>query len=176
VEKTALELNFSIRYVLNTHLHPDHTNGNDYFTRKYGLQPIFYGSPHPKTGKPIGDGDILTLGTLQIQVIHTPGHTPDSVCFLVEDALFTGDTLFVGKIGGTDFGENARTEYESLHQKILTLSDQIRVYPGHNYGIRPSSTIEDERKNNPFLIQPDFDSFLHLKKNWAEYKKKHGIP
>ena len=108
-------------------------------------------------------------------VLHTPGHTEDSICLYVGDAVFTGDTLFVGKIGGTDFGAQARAEYESLHQKLLVLPDTTRVFPGHHYGTAPESTIGHERRTNPFLIQPDFETFVDLKRNWTAYKKAHGI-
>ena len=108
-------------------------------------------------------------------ILHTPGHTEDSICLYVGDAVFTGDTLFVGKIGGTGFGRQARTEYESLHQKLMTLPDDTRVFPGHNYGAAPESTIGHERQTNPFLLQPNFEAFVHLKKNWTAYKKEHGI-
>ena len=83
--------------------------------------------------------------------------------------------MFVGKVGGTDFGEAAKAEYESLHQKLLSLPDTTRVFPGHNYGTSPESTIGKERESNPFLVQPDFEAFLDLKRNWLEYKRIHGI-
>lgn len=91
------------------------------------------------------------------------------------DALFTGDTLFVGKVGGTDFGALVAEEYHSLHEKLMTLPENTRVFPGHDYGIAPHSTIGNEKKTNPFILQPDLDAFIDLKRNWAEYKRKHGI-
>ncbi len=97
------------------------------------------------------------------------------MCILVGDAVFTGDTLFVGKVGGTDLGEGARTEYDSLHQRLLALPDDTRVYPGHDVGVAPKSTIGHERETNPFLLQLDFEAFVNLKRNWAAYKKEHGI-
>ena len=115
------------------------------------------------------------MGNLTIQIIHTPGHTDDSVCLYVGDAVFTGDTLFIGKIGGTDFGDHARQQYDSLHKKLLILPDATRVFPGHNVGVAPESTILHERETNPFLLQPDVEAFIDLKRNWLEYKKTHGI-
>jgi len=107
--------------------------------------------------------------------LHTPGHTPDSICLYVGDAVITGDTLFVGKVGGTDLGNGAKTEYDSLHEKLLILPDDTRVFPGHDYGTAPQSTIANERETNPFLAQPNFSAFVGLKQNWAAYKEEHGI-
>ncbi len=121
------------------------------------------------------DGDTLRLGTMTLTFIHTPGHTDDSICVLGGNKLVTGDTLFVGKVGGTDYGAGAFKEYESLHNKLMTLDDGVEVYPGHDYGVKPSSTIGHERRTNPFLLRDSFESFLDLKMNWLEYKKEHGI-
>ncbi|MBN1504112.1 MAG: hypothetical protein JW952_03525 [Candidatus Eisenbacteria bacterium] len=89
--------------------------------------------------------------------------------------LLTGDTLFVGKVGGTDFGEGARLEYESLQRKLMTLPDSTEVWPGHNYGGRPHSTVGEEKPTNPFLLRTNLSDFIKLKKNWLEYKRLHGI-
>lgn len=166
---------FDIAYVFHTHGHSDHTNGGDTMRRLTGLEPLGFGSVDPATGTVIADGAVLELGELEIEVIHTPGHTDDSICIHVGDALFTGDTLFVGKVGGTDLGMGARAEYESLHNRLMTLPGDTRVFPGHDYGVAPQSTVLDERRTNPFLLQPDFDAFVQLKQNWAAYKKEHGI-
>jgi glyoxylase-like metal-dependent hydrolase (beta-lactamase superfamily II) len=140
-----------------------------------GIRAMQYNDKVPGLAFKLSDGVELSLGNLQIKILHTPGHTKDSMCILIGDCLFTGDTLFVGKVGGTDFGKQARQEYESLHDKILKLPDETKIYPGHDYGTSSMSTIAHEKTTNPFLIQPDYDSFLDLKKNWAEYKIKHGI-
>ena len=117
---------------------------------------------------------------MKLQIIHTPGHTGDSLCVLAEGPgavgkLVTGDTLFVGKVGGTGFGDDARAEYDSLHDKLMILSDDVEVWPGHNYGVEPSSTIGNERKTNPFLLRESFEDFVDLKRNWLQYKAEHGI-
>ena len=128
------------------------------------------------TATVIGDGASLPLGDHEVRIIHTPGHTDDSLCLHVGDALFTGDTLFVGKVGGTWSEEDSGKEYVSLHEKLMQLPKETRVFPGHDYGTAPESTIGEERAKNPFLLQPDLKSFKDLKANWGEYKKKHGIP
>ncbi|MBT4484431.1 MAG: hypothetical protein HOC71_12230 [Candidatus Latescibacteria bacterium] len=87
----------------------------------------------------------------------------------------TGDTLFVGKVGGTGLGNDARDEYRSLHEKLIPLPEDTRVWPGHDYGVRPSSTIGEELRENPFILRNSLEEFVELKKNWAEYKRKHGI-
>ena len=166
---------FEIVYVLCTHDHSDHTNGNRAVEAATGVKALLYRSTNPVTGRRVEHGEKLPLGTLEIQVLHTPGHTADSVCYLVGDALFTGDTLFVGKVGGTDLGAGARTEYESLHRVLMSLRDETRVFPGHDVGVAATSTIGRERATNPFLLREDVESFVDLKRNWAAYKKEHGI-
>jgi len=175
IARFASQRGYRIVHAFCTHDHADHTNGNQEFERVTGIRPLLYGDRDRRSGRVVEDGAEYPLGSLSIRVIHTPGHTPDSICLLIGDALFTGDTLFVGKVGGTDYGEGAWAEYESLHNRLLTLPPETRVYPGHDVGPSPESTIGRERRENPFLLRPDFASFVRLKKNWQEYKRKHGI-
>ncbi len=124
---------------------------------------------------PVDHGDEIAVGDLTLEILHTPGHTDDHICILVEDVCITGDTLFVGKVGGTAGEEAARTEYDSLTKVLLGLPDETTIWPGHDYGCRPSSTIALERRTNPFLLCEDFAAFLDLKTNWARFKTKHGL-
>jgi len=174
--KCAEEAGYRVRYILVTHDHDDHTNGNARAKALTGAKVVMHRLGRGEADVRVDDGDTITLGRLSIRALHTPGHNPAHVCYYVGDAVFTGDTLFVGKVGGTDFGEQARQEYESLHGKLLLLPGETRVFPGHNYGLQSESTIAHERETNPFLLQPDFASFVDLKRNWAEYKRTHGIP
>lgn len=172
VEEHGLE----VLYVVATHGHGDHAWGLNAAKRALGCKVVAHRSSHLRADIPVEDGDRLPLGSTALEIIHTPGHTDDSICILVSDKLVTGDTLFVGKVGGTDYGEGARKEWESLRNKVLSLDDSIEVYPGHDYGLAPVSTIGAERKKNPFLLCSGFEEFLDLKKNWLQYKKEHGIP
>ena len=171
----AAEHGFVIRFIFSTHGHVDHTNGNEAISAMTGVAPMLYGEICQHTGIRVEDGAVFPLGSLQFRILHTPGHTNDSICIHVGDALFTGDTLFTGKVGGTSSEEEALHEYESLHHKIMCLPDRTTIYPGHDYGLAPHSSILNERRSNPFLLQGNFRDFFYLKQNWPAYKKAHGI-
>jgi len=171
----ASENGYTVMYVFNTHDHHDHTNGNDAFEAATGVRALKFDDVDAITGQVVADSAVFAFGESSIKILHTPGHTSDSICLLTGGALFTGDTLFVGKVGGTDLDAGARTEYASLHEKLMTLPGETRVYPGHDVGTNPESTIQYERETNPFLLRSDVESFIELKANWAEYKKEHGI-
>lgn len=159
-------------FLFNTHGHFDHAGGNDTVLAQSNAELI--------TGQGATDGAEYSLGDVSLKVILTPGHTTDSICILASapgepGKLITGDTLFVGKVGGTGYGDDARDEYDSLHQKLMTLPDDVEVWPGHDYGVAPISTIGNEKKTNPFILRETYEDFLELKKNWLAYKAEHGI-
>ncbi len=167
--------NLKLEYVVITHGHGDHTWGVAPALKQFGCKVVGHKSIHAGIDVPVDDGDKLDVGGLSLEFLYTPGHTEDSICTLCNGKLITGDTLFVGKVGGTDLGEGARHEWESLH-KLMKLPRNTEVWPGHNYGLAPSSTIGIEIKTNPFLTQKSFDDFIDLKTNWLQYKKEHNIP
>ncbi len=174
IVRFAVERGLVIRYIFSTHCHDDHTNGNEAISLMTALSPLLYGDTCTLTGITVEDGARFPLGSLDARILFTPGHTRDSICIHVGDALFSGDTLFTGKVGGTSSEEQALEEYLSLH-KLMLLSGETKLYPGHDYGLSPVSSISRERASNPFLLQKDFNAFFALKQNWAAYKKTHGI-
>ena len=167
--------NLHLIYVVNTHGHYDHSQLSHEIAEDTGAQVVAHKFSAAPGDLAVDDGHVLELGALKIKILHTPGHTSDCICLLVGHKLITGDTLFVAKVGGTDSDSKARAEYDSLFGKLLKLPDQTEVWPGHDYGIRPTSTIGAERRGNPFLLCPSFEAFLDLKQNWAKYKREHGI-
>jgi len=173
--QAARKYELKIIYVIGTHAHGDHTGGIPTIKKETGAKVVMHASAPGNADISVEDGDMLRLGNLDLKIIHTPGHTPDGICILVENKLLTGDTLFVGKIGGTGTEEEARIEYDSLFNKLMKMDDDIEVYPGHDYGVAPTSTIGHERQTNPFILRKDFKDFKWLKDNWAEYKLQHGI-
>ena len=164
----------AITHVIDTHIHADHYSGGRALARGVGAPYCLHESAHPVAKynfEPLRDGQALDIGNVKIDVLHTPGHTPDSICLLVTDLrrggapwfVVTGDTLFVGAIGRPDLAgqerELAGTLYESLHGKLLPLPDEIEIFPGHQAGSacgaglsgKPSSTLGFEKRWNPGL-------------------------
>lgn len=169
----ARELDLEVIYVINTHIHSDHTGGNRVFMEQ-GAKLVTQASAQRGDIR-VTDGQQLEVGNLSLSFIHTPGHTNESMCILAGQELMTGDTLFVGKVGGTGSHESAEKEFESL-RKLMKLPGETRIWPGHNYGVQPCSTISHELQSNPFILRlHDFQEFLWLKDNWPAFKQEHGI-
>jgi len=140
--------------ILTTHAHPDHTSGTGQLAAETGAKIAAHRQAGMKKDIPLDDGASLRVGSLEVRVLHTPGHSRDSVCYLVGKKLFTGDTLFVGECGRTDMpGGDAGALYDSLFNKLLKLPDDVEVFPGHDYGPRPTSTIGQERRTN-YVLEP----------------------
>lgn len=151
---------------LATHHHYDHTNGIADLAGRAGCPVYMHKDDIPylkevkKEIKPVESGTKLKVGDVEIMFIHTPGHTPGSQCFLVNNHLVSGDTLFIGACGRCDLpGGNAEQMYESL-QRLGKLGDDTILFPGHNYAATPISTIGDEKKNNPYYQAHSLRDFL----------------
>jgi len=160
--KVLKSKNFDLKYLINTHGHSDHTAGNTELTSIFGAKLVAHKLSKLNYDIAVEDGDVLTVGNVSIKVIYTPGHTLDSICLLVDNRkLLTGDTLFVGECGRTDFpGGSSKSMYDSLFNKLLKLNDSVEVYPGHDYGRKPSSTIGEERESNYTLEPRSLEDFI----------------
>jgi len=157
------DLELKVTLVINTHTHYDHVDGNSLVVQKTGAKVVNHESSRMRKDIAVKDGDTIEIGALKAKVIHTPGHCPEHICILVDGKLLTGDLLFVGECGRTDLpGSSPGDMYESLFHKILPLQDSIEVYPGHDYGSRPSSTIGYERKNNYVLKNRTREEFVRF--------------
>ena len=174
-----------LKYIFETHFHADFVSGHLDLHQKTGASIVYGPSAEPSFEAKIAqDGEIFMLGNVKIKVLHTPGHTMESVCFLLldengkEKAIFTGDTLFLGDVGRPDLAQKAAhlTQeqlagllYDSIYQKILPLSDDLLVYPAHGAGSacgkkmmkETVDTLKNQKKVNYALNQPDKSSFVH---------------
>jgi glyoxylase-like metal-dependent hydrolase (beta-lactamase superfamily II) len=176
----AADRGMRITHVIDTHVHADHESVGAALAQHVGAEYCLHESADialPFT--PLRDGQEIALGNTRLTVLHTPGHTPESLCLVVTDLrrgtepwfVLTGDTLFVGAVGRPDLPgharENAATLYDSIHRKLLTLRDSLEVYPGHFAGSacgvgmsgKPSSTIAFEKRYNP-LLSASRESFV----------------
>ncbi len=171
-----------ILHIIDTHTHADHFSGARDLGEKLGIEPSYHKSaPLNFSFRKLEDGEVLEAGNTLVKVLHTPGHTPDSISLVVMDKrrgdeiwfALTGDTLFIGDVGRPDLGyrdptEGARLIFRSIHDKLLTLPDYVEVFPAHIAGSvcgramsgKPSSTIGFEKKFNPMLQISDEEEFV----------------
>ena len=160
-----------IVYIVNTHSHIDHVMGNREMVQKThakivihekdsqglgrtspDLLMMFSATPSPPADLTVRDGDVIRVGKIGLRVLHTPGHSPGGICLYLDGMVFTGDTLFVGSVGRTDFPGSSWDLLEaSIQKKLYVLPGETVVFPGHNYGSTPTSTIQYEKRHNPFV-------------------------
>jgi len=175
--KIAAQDDVEITHAFVTHTHPDHVGGSFAGVEIAGVTELlskckakvvvhkaeadFLKGLSPSDIIKCDSGDKIDVGGVEIQLLHTPGHTPGSQCFLVDNRIVSGDTLFIDACGRVDFpGGNAEQMYYSLTQKLMALPDDTILFPGHNYAALPHATIGEQKKTNPYLRFSSLKQFL----------------
>jgi glyoxylase-like metal-dependent hydrolase (beta-lactamase superfamily II) len=163
LQKLAGEAGYEIAYVLTTHHHVDHSADAKRLAKDAGAKTAAHKVSPVKPELELKEGDVLRLGEqVKVGVLHTPGHTEDSVTFQVKGKLLTGDTLFVGSFGRVDLPDSDPAKmWESL-QRIAGLEGELEVCPGHDYGPRPVSTVDSEKRANPVYRVKSARRFVDL--------------
>ena len=172
LDKIKPYINQPLSALLITHSHGDHiAHLNDILHEYPNAKFIGYKNLIHKSNKyefsPVNDQDRILLGKINIKTIHTPGHFPDSLCYLMENIIFTGDTLFVGRTGRT-ISANASTKdlYYSIYDKILSLPGNTLIYPGHDYGEKPTISLKENIKISPLLQAKSEKDFIERMANY----------
>ena len=162
IKKNNLQFNF----IINTHSHFDHTIGNEQVAKLTGAKIMQHTSSPLLKDKALEDGDRITFGSSSIDIVHTPGHSKDSICLILDNKMIlTGDTIFVGSCGRLDLpGGSASEMFDSIYGKLVNLDGELVVLPGHHYGSKKTSTIKEEKVNNfvfKFKNKDEFLSFMN---------------
>ena len=155
--------NLKLKYIVNTHHHFDHTLGNEAMAKATGAKIIQHKASALRNDLKVSDGDAINFGNSQLRILHTPGHSKDSICLVGDGKIFTGDTLFVENCGRVDLlGGSARELYHSLFDVVCKQDETLELFPGHNYGQSLTSTIGKEKRSNFVLIPRSEDEFIQF--------------
>ena len=188
--KTIQDLNLKLIKVIDTHVHADHVSGISKLRDKTQCITCMGKSQNASeiVSMEVSDNEKFKIGDLELRALFTPGHTDDSYCFLLNDKIFTGDTLLIGGTGRTDFQNgNAEDQYDSLFNVVLKFDDRMLVYPAHDYKGETVSTIGFERKTNPRLQVKSKQEYVDLMSSLnlpnpklmdivVPKNRKHGVP
>jgi hydroxyacylglutathione hydrolase len=155
------------KFIINTHSHFDHVLGNEQVVKTTGAKIIQHKASPLKKDIEVNDDESIKFGDSQIKIIHTPGHSGDSICLVINDKIIlTGDTLFVGSCGRIDLpGSDPVQMYYSIYNKLINLDENLIVYPGHHYGSTKTSTLRDEKKSNFVFKFHNSEEFLRYMNN-----------
>jgi hydroxyacylglutathione hydrolase len=160
LQKAASENGYAIGFIFDTHHHRDHIFDNERLANETGAKVAAHRLSEVRKDVILEDGMIVKVGALTVKVVHTPGHSPDSCCYIVGGRVFTGDCLFVGDCGRVDLpGSSVEAMYDSLFNKVRKMDDALVVCPGHHYGKSPTSTIQDEKRMNHTLQPRPLEEF-----------------
>ncbi len=155
--------NLKIKYIVNTHHHFDHTLGNQAMAESTKSQIIQHKSSELEHDISVVDGDLIEFGDSKLRVLHTPGHSQDSICLVGDGKIFSGDTLFVGNCGRTDLaGGSVQDLYDSLFDVLYNLDDDLVMYSGHNYGSTQTSTLGAEKMTNHVMHKRTKQQFVDM--------------
>jgi sulfur dioxygenase len=157
-------LGFKLVYTLETHIHADHVTSGNALAEQRGSRPVLHlHSPVSCEALRVKQGDHFSVGGIDVAVLETPGHTPESVSFLFDRRVLTGDALMIGTCGRTDFqGGDPGTLFDSVHAQLFTLPDETLVFPAHDYHGRTQSTIGHEKRHNERLSNRSRSDFVTL--------------
>lgn len=163
VQQIITRKNLNIKYIVNTHHHFDHTIGNEGMVEFTNAKIIQHENSELKNDITVKDGDVIKFGNSELKVLHTPGHSEDSICLIGDGKIFSGDTLFVGNCGRIDLpGGSAKELFHSLFDVLYDLDDDLVLYSGHNYGLSPTSTIGKEKLTNLVMQRRSEEEFLDM--------------
>ncbi len=165
IENLLTRENLKLTLVINTHDHIDHIIGNDELKLRFGAKTVSHTLSKITTDIRVDEADVIRVGNVAVKVLYTPGHSTDSICLLIDGKkLLTGDALFVGSVGNTTMlGGDSESLYQSLG-KLMHLGDDVEVYPGHDRGAKPSSTLGEEKRLNGALQSQSYEEFARLVK------------